>query len=171
MLLTEDYIQSIKISFIRLLTILWIVFSCISLKIAGLSHIIPAFDIIFIFYWTIYYPAIFPFWFIIVISCILDILQGMPFSVSSLVNVIFQITVIMQKRFFIKNPFIVVWFGFILFSLGSCALKWIILSALKGEVIILKAVIIQWLFTLAAYPWVHLLFHNIYLLLVNRKKI
>lgn len=136
---------------------------CSSLKINSLPFIFPALDVIFIFYWSIYYPTCMPYWYSFLLSILLDIVIGIPIGVSALINLIFQHLVIAQRRFFLKKPFIVAWCGFLLFSFLICSCKLILLFLMGHKVLFSKIILFHWLFTFALYPWVHFLLHKIYL--------
>lgn len=164
------YLFSSINSFLRLLApkamaILLILFSFLPFKLTGMSYFIPLFDIMIIYYWSIYHPKLFPEWFVLLMGILQDILYGLPIGVTALSNLIFREIIVSRRRFFIKETFVTIWLNFAMFSFIAAGLKWMIASIVFNELFSGEIMLIQWMLTASLYAWMHWLFNKLYMLL------
>lgn len=147
----------------KFLAIICIIISTEPLGIVGISHFMPMFGIIFIYYWSLYYPKLFPAWFVLMLGLLEDILYGMPLGISSFSNLLLFGVVLSQRRFLMREPFWVQWCCFMLFSFCICIVKWVLAVILMHEFHSTNAALMQWLLTAASYIPMHWLFSKLYM--------
>jgi rod shape-determining protein MreD len=148
----------------KLLAILLILIGFMPVPLTGISFFVPLFDIMIIYYWSIYDPKLFPQWFIVVMGCLQDILCGLPLGVTALSNLVFREIIVMRRRFFIKEPFLLIWLSFTLLSLLIVCLKWIVAALVFKKIFPMEAALMQWLLTVSLYACMHWLFNKLYTL-------
>lgn len=146
----------------QLLAVLVIIISIQPLSISGISNVMPMLEVVFIYYWGIRYPKVFPAWFVVLIGLLQDVLYGTPLGMTSFSNIVLLSMVISQRKFLIKEPFWVQWGSFALFSFIISVVKWVLALILLHTMEVSNIVWIQWLLTWAIYIFVHTLFDKIY---------
>ncbi len=160
--------------YIRLLTpkivaVLLIILSVIPLRIPGLAEFMPLFNVMIIYYWSIYRPELFPNWFVFALGIFQDALYGTPLGSTSLINLISRMAIISQRKIFVRESFLVVWSGFILFCLVISLLNWAIFSLFREHFMSIPMVLMQWVLSVVLYSCVHGVFSGILMILPDRQ--
>ena len=75
-----------------------------------------------------------------------------PLGVGTLLLLLVYAIALSQRRLFFGQPFLVVWWGFMMIAAGAMSVGWILASLLAGAAIDPKPVIFAYLMTLALYP-------------------
>lgn len=162
--------KNIRTIILKIIIVLIILASTLPIHVEGISAFIPAFDLIIIFYWSVYKPKLLGPIFIMSLSLLEDIIYGMPLGITSLLNVIAQYIITSQRRYFLKEPFGFIWFGFGVFCLGMILMKWAVIGILHKKLYFANYIIMQWLLSVAIYPMMHSFFSKIYQSLFSNRK-
>jgi rod shape-determining protein MreD len=152
----------------KLLALLLIVVSFLPVHLTGISFFMPLFDIMIIYYWSIYNPKLFPRWFVLLMGILQDILCGLPLGITALSNLLLREVIVSRRRFFIKEPFMLIWLSFALFSFAISCLRWGVATIVLDHAFPIEAPLMQWLLTATLYTCMHWLFNKLYILLPVR---
>jgi len=129
MLENESIVKSISL---HLIVILLVIINIANIKIPGVSHLIPLFDLMAIFYFTIF-KNIFSIWFVFLLGIWGDSLSGSPLGLTSICYILlgkFFLTI--NSKMFIRENFQQIWKQFIIFCFLFLLMKWTILSIFNG---------------------------------------
>jgi rod shape-determining protein MreD len=138
------------------------VFFCIlnvtNIKISGLSDILPMFDLMIIFYFSVFKNR-FGIWFLFLLGIWSDALNGSPMGITALCYILLcRLFSIANNRLLVKENFDHVWRQFILFCLFFIFLKWLILSIFNAGVISPVSAIAQGFISSLIYVPMHKFF-------------
>jgi cell shape-determining protein MreD len=115
-----------RIVALHLIAILFTIFNISDIKIAGLSKVIPLFDLMMVFYFVVF-RNIFALWFIFLLGLWNDALSGsMPGTTSLCYIIVVKFFIILNQKFVIRESFKQIWQQFIAFSFCFLFLKLII---------------------------------------------
>lgn len=140
------------------ITLLLVVVSVLPMHIPSFGAVSPVLSLMAVYYWSIFRPDLMPSFAVFGAGLFLDILSGTPLGAFALVFLLVRVTVVSQRRFFIGNSFMVMWWGFMLVTAGSLALVWEIASLLNMTLISPSAVAFQFFLTLSLFPCLAWLF-------------
>jgi len=162
----KGFTHSVRENSIRILpglmTFLLIMVGAVNFRIPGLTSFIPLFGAAAVFYWGVYRPDLLPKWLVFVIGFFQDSLYGYPPGVSSLTYLLLWWVVVSQRRYLVKEPFWVLWTGFVLVAGLLVFSNWVIMSLYFGQLFLTETIVMQYVFTVLAYPFIHLLFSTIH---------
>ena len=158
----------IKLLYPKFLVIIFILAGYTPIRVANLDILFPSIDLMLIYYWCVYRPELLPNWFVFTAGIFKDILSGIPIGINALVNLILRTFTTYKRERYLKQPFIIIWQGFIIFSILALLSKWVVFSFINNEFINIKFGVIQTLITIATYPLFHCLFSSIYLILPKK---
>ena len=120
--------------------------------IPGFAALVPAVALISVYYWTIFRPDLMPALAVFAIGLFQDILSGMPLGMNALILLLVYGIVLGQRRFFLGQSFLVMWWGFLLIVAGAFTLMWLTMSALETTLLDPMPALFQALVTLAVFP-------------------
>lgn len=147
-----------KILALHLVAIIFVILNISDIQIAGLSGVIPLFDVMMIFYFTIF-REVFATWFIFLIGIWTDALLGLPLGITSFCYIVcIKIFLIINLKLNIKENFQQVWRQFIAFCCFFLFVKWSILSAFNGAPYDFNIILIQCLLSSCFYVVMHKFF-------------
>ncbi len=86
----------------------------------------PPFVLMAVYYWSIYRPSLMPVWFLFVVGITMDLLGGLPPGLTAITLVAAGWIISNQRRFFMAQPFIMIWLGFIMVSWICIVFQWLI---------------------------------------------
>jgi len=135
-----------------ILAILLILIVRLPFRSDGLGMVIPHVSLIFVYYWTIHKPGLLPLWAVFVLGLLEDLLNGGTVGASSLILVLLASFLPDQRRFFVNRPFVEIWMGFMVISIGTFILFWLFSSFHVGFMLPISASLTQMLVTIAMYP-------------------
>lgn len=98
-----------------------------------------------------------PFWVLALLGVLYDSLTGLPLGSSSLLYVALFMLLLSQIRHVYKEGFLVKWSFFAASMLAFTGLQWLLMLAIMQKAYPLGAPLLQWVMTVACYPFVHLL--------------
>jgi rod shape-determining protein MreD len=135
-----------------LTTLLAVVASIIPLQLPGFAVVTPACALMAVYHWSIYRPDLLPYAAVFGAGLLLDLLNGAPLGVSSLVLLLARAAVLSQRRLFAGRNFGVVWAGFVVLTAAATALEWVVASVFYRFVLDLRPFLFQGLLTISTYP-------------------
>lgn len=114
---------------IHLLAIFFVMLNISSIEIAGLPKAFPLFDVMIIFYFTVF-RNFFAIWFIFLLGVWADALNGDPLGLSSLCYILLiKFFWAMNERMIIRDNFVQILKQFTIFCFLFLLMKWSMLSA------------------------------------------
>ena len=134
------------------ITLLLIVASGLPTHTPSFGTVSPVLSLMAVYYWSIFRPDLMPPFAVFGAGLFQDILFNTPLGVFAFVFLLVRVVVVAQRRFFISNSFVVMWWGFMLVAVGSLALAWGITSLLNMTLISASGVIFQAFLTLSLFP-------------------
>jgi rod shape-determining protein MreD len=137
-----------------LLTLLLAAIGVLPLHIPGLSPVAPALSLMAVYYWAIFRPDLLPAPLVFAAGLFQGVLSGLPLGVEALVLLAAYSTVASQRRFFLGKSFVVMWWGFLLVAAGALAGEWVMVSVLRDAIVDARPVAIEFVMTLALFPFV-----------------
>lgn len=148
------------------ITVLMMLVAMAPTRIPALSAVAPPLALMAVFYWAIHRPDLLRPGVVFVIGVLQDLLSGMPIGLSALVFIVAYWVVLTQRRFFLGNSFLLLWWGFGMVAIAAAAIKWAIYSLTFVTVLDAKPVAFQALLAIAIFPlpaWVLMRLHRAFL--------
>ncbi len=151
--------QSIlRIAALHLIAVLFVIINVSDIRIAGLSHVIPLFDLMMIFYFAAFKNT-FGVWFVFILGIWNDALNGNPLGTTALCYILLiKFFSVLNNKMMIKESFRQIWQQFITFSVLFLLMKWMILSVFNGQFIAVTNAIIQLVISAVIYVPMHKFF-------------
>ena len=112
----------------------------------------PGLAMISVYYWAIHRPGLLPAPSVFLIGLLGDLLGLAPVGVGTLVLLLVYAVAVSQRRVFAGQPFLVVWWGFMMIAAGAMSVGWILASVVAGRALDSHPAIFAYLMTLALYP-------------------
>lgn len=147
--------------YVKLMIIIILLLSVACWRISGIQYVIPDFNVMFLFFWSIYRPDVAPRWFLIILGILRDVLTGMVFGVSAVTYVLLSVFIRSRSERYLKENFSAMWAEF--FSIVAMALliEWVMLSYLNDNIIDFRFAAMQGMLSIFIYPFFHYSFYNI----------
>lgn len=143
---------------LHLVAILFVITNVSDVRIAGLSNIIPLFDLMMIFYFGAF-KNVFGIWFIFLLGIWNDALNGNPLGTTALCYILLvKFFSLLNQKMVIKEKFIQIWQQFIAFCFLFLLMKWAILSIFNGSPYSLITPAVQLVLSSAFYIVMHKFF-------------
>lgn len=117
--------------------------------------IFPLLIIMVIFYWSLYWPSWMPSVLVVIAGLLYDILIGQTIGVNALLLLSLHVITLWQRRFAVKQPFLIIWGIFAVIATLYVISDWLIISAIYQKFIFHTAIIWKLLLTILFYPVVH----------------
>ena len=131
-------------------------FTVVPFGVPHLAKIVPALNLIAIFYWSVWRPDLLPPLAVFLVGLIQDIVGGVPLGLNAFAFLLVNGVTVSQRTVFIGKPFVMSWAGFTVVGSGAMALQWLIMSLLNFTLIGPEPMVFQLLITLALFPAVAL---------------
>jgi rod shape-determining protein MreD len=148
----------LKVVTLHLIAILFVIFNISDIKIAGLTNVIPLFDLMIIFYFAVFRND-FALWFIFVMGIWNDAITGNPLGVTALCYILLiKLFISLNKKLNIRDNFQHILKQFIAFCLVFLFMKWFILSLFSGSLYNPKILLVQFVLSSAFYVVMHSFF-------------
>lgn len=129
MLEQKSFAKSI---FLRLFAVVLVIMNLTNINIAGFNDIMPAFDVMAVFYFAVY-KNIFGLFFIFLLGIWNDSLNGNALGITALLYIILiKFFLILNNRLLNKDNFIKIWQQFIYFLIIYFCGKWVFLIVING---------------------------------------
>ncbi len=143
------------------ITLLLVVASVLPTHTPSFGTVSPILSLMAVYYWSIFRPDLMPPFAVFGAGLVQDILFSTPLGAFAFIFLLVRMVVVAQRRFFIGNSFVVMWWGFMLVAVGSLALAWGITSLLNMTLISASGVIFQAFLTLSLFPCFAWLFFRV----------
>jgi rod shape-determining protein MreD len=144
-----------------LIAILLVIANVSNIRIAGLTNVIPPFDLMAVFYFAAF-KNVFVIWFVFLLGIWNDSLNGNPLGATSLCYILLvKFFSLVNGKMLIKENFIQVWQQFIIFCFLFLLLKWLILSVFDGTLHSLLNPFLQLILSSLFYVLMHKFFDYI----------
>ena len=141
-----------------LIAILFVIMNISSIKIAGISNVIPLFDLMLVFYFATLRRT-FALWFIFLLGIWNDALSGTPLGATALCYIILiKLFLLVNNKVLMRESFIQVWQQFVAFSFLFLSLKWLLVSLFNDNIQSLTTPMVQLVLSAAIYVPMHKFF-------------
>ena len=150
-----------RLIFLHLIAIMFAIINISDIKIAGISKVIPLFDLMIVFYFAVF-RSDFGIWFVFILGVWNDALNGNPLGTTSLCYILLiKVFVLLNNRLVIKENFLQVWKQFIAFCFLFLLLKWSILSLFNQATYGISTPLVQLVLSSLFYVLMHKFFDNL----------
>lgn len=140
---------------LHLVAILLVIFNVSDIRIAGLSDLIPLFDLMAVFYFAVF-KNIFAVWFIFLLGVWNDALNGNALGTTAMCYILLtKFFVILNHKLMIRDNFRQIWQQFVAFCLCFLVMKWLMLSVFNGEFMSITTVVVQFILSSIFYVLLH----------------
>lgn len=139
------------------LTVLLVLLAAVPLPVPFWQPIGPGFAFISVYYWAVHRPSALPPPIVFLIGVLADFFGLAPLGVGTLVLLLSYSGTVSQRRHLTGQPFLVVWWGFMMVSAAAFFMAWAATSLLAGHLVEARPAFFSYLVTLGAYPPVALL--------------
>ena len=134
------------------LTLVMMVLGATPLHVPFLQALGPVLAMISAFYWAIHRPTLLPAPAVFVIGLVGDLMGQAPLGVGTVMLLLVYVLAYSQRRLFLGQPFLVVWWGFMMIVAGAMALGWILAGFVAGAPLDPKPAIFAYVMAIALYP-------------------
>lgn len=147
-----------RVILLHLVAILFVIFNVSDVRIAGLSDLIPLFDLMSIFYFVVF-KSFFAVWFIFLLGIWNDALNGNPLGVTAICYIVLtKFFLLLNHKLLIRENFKQIWQQFVAFCFCFLLMKWLILSIFNGEFYSVTTVVVQFILSSVLYVVMHKVF-------------
>jgi len=134
------------------MTLLMLIVGTAPLPIPHFIPLGPGLALISVYYWAIHRPALLPAPAVFFIGLLSDLMGLAPLGVGTLVLLLTHGVALSQRRALAGQPFLVVWWGFMMIAAGTMSIGWIFASVVAGAALDPNPAIFAYLMTIALYP-------------------
>lgn len=149
----------LKLSGLYILALIFTISNLNSINAFGTSHFLPLFEVMIIYYFTVYQKDVFGSLFIFLIGIWSDALNGLPIGMSALIYLlVVKIFNFIRQKQAVKEEFIPILQEFAAFISIILGLKWLILSIFHKDFYSFSPFFMQIIISCAAYIVIHKIF-------------
>ena len=143
---------------LHLIAILFVIINVSDIRIAGLTNVIPLFDLMMIFYFGLF-KNVFSIWFIFILGMWSDALCGNPLGLTALCYILLvKLFMMLNGRMMIRENFDQLWKQFIAFCALFLLMKWAMLSIFNSAVYSIISPLAQLALSCVLYVVMHKFF-------------
>ncbi len=147
-----------RIILLHIVAILLVISNVSDIRIAGLSDLIPLFDLMAVFYFAVF-KNIFGIWFVFLLGVWNDALNGNPLGTTSICYIILiKFFQVLNQKLMIRDNFKHIWQQFVAFCFCFLLMKWLMLSVFNGEFHSVTTVLVQFVLSSVLYVVLHKFF-------------
>lgn len=139
-------------------TLMLVLIGMVPVYLPGFQPVAPAVAVVSVYYWAIHRPDLLRPSTAFAIGLLQDLLSGAPLGMNALLLVLTHWVVVTQRRFFLGNSFLLLWWGFSLIMLGVAVVQWFAFSVLSARLLSMAPALFQALTTIALFPLLAWLF-------------
>ena len=154
--MNEEWSENLASYFQRMLPLLsyliMLFFSYIPLSLPTSDSVRPAVGMICAYFWLLHRPDVFNLLSVYILGLVEDIISSVPMGTNIFALLVMYLLVTNLSRFFNAKPFVIIWYGFILFSFVTFLSKWLLVSVYYSHFLPLMSVMFSFLITAAVYP-------------------
>ena len=145
-----------------LLSVVLVILNLIPLQLPGYAAVSPHFALMAVYYYALHRPSLLPSGAVFLIGLLQDFLSGGPIGQNAAILILVYVVAVSQARFFYGKSFFVVWWGFMMVSLGVAAAEWLIACLLSGSLLAPEPALFECAMNIAAYPILGWLFVQVH---------
>ena len=150
-----------RIIFLHLIAIMLVIVNISDIRIAGISKVIPLFDLMAVFYFAVFRNS-FGIWFVFLLGIWNDALNGNPLGTTALCYILLiKLFGLLNNRMVIKENFLQVWKQFTAFCFLFLLLKWMILSLFNQSSYGFATPLVQLILSSLFYVLMHKFFDHL----------
>lgn len=147
-----------RVIVLHLIAILFVITNVSDIRIAGVSDLIPLFDLMMIFYFAVFKDT-FSIWFIFLLGVWNDALNGNPLGATALCYILLiKLFSLLNSKMMIRENFQQIWQQFIAFCFLFLLMKWALLSMFNGAAYSVVTPLVQFVLTSLLYILMHKFF-------------
>lgn len=124
------------------------------------QYFLPFLDLIFIFYWSVYYSNLLSVSLVIAISLAMDLMSGGLLGLNLLSNILSCLFVIKMSDVFKELAFRGLWKAFSLYIIFSSFLKWLLFSLVYSNFVNIDILLVKIAVSIFVYPLFSFLFEK-----------
>ena len=119
--MNEEWRENLASYFQRMLpllcSLLMLFFSYVPLDLPISNHVRPSVGMICAYFWLLHRPDVFNLFSVYVLGLVEDVISSAPVGSNIFAMLVMYLLVTNLSRFFNAKPFVIIWYGFVLFSL------------------------------------------------------
>jgi len=147
-----------RIIILHLIAIFFVTFNVSDIKIAGLSKLVPLFDVMMVFYFTVFRQVFFV-WFLFLIGIWSDSLNGIALGITPLLYIVLtKFFIVLNQKVIMRENFKQIWQQFVAFCFCFLFFKWALLSIFGKGSYSFMTIFIQFILTSCIYVVMHKFF-------------
>ena len=127
------------------------------LNLVFFNNVRPDMGLICIYFWVLHRPDLFGLLSIIVLSVVEISVSSTLLGADFFAYLVMYTLIYNVGKYFNSKPFVVIWYGFMAFSLASLLLKWLIVSFYYSKFLPISVLIFEYLIAVALYPVVSMI--------------
>ena len=135
-----------------LLSLVLVILNLVPLHLPSYAAVSPNFALMAIYYWALHRPSLLPSGAVFIVGLLQDFMSGGPIGQNAAILIVVYIIAVSQARFFYGKSFFVVWWGFMVVSLGVTAMEWVIASLFDASILAPEPALYECAMSVAAYP-------------------
>jgi rod shape-determining protein MreD len=156
-----------RIIILHLIAILFVIFNISDIRIAGLSGLIPLFDLMMVFYFAVF-RNVFAIWFVFLLGIWNDALNGNPLGTTAICYILLiKFFLMLNDKMMIRENFKHIWQQFAAFCFLFLLMKWILLSIFHGTLHSITTALVQFVLSSVIYILMHKFFDYLSLKLLE----
>jgi rod shape-determining protein MreD len=134
------------------LTLALIVLGVLPWPLPGATPVAPLPALAAVYYWSVHRPELMPPAGVFALGLAQDMLGGGPPGLSALVLLLAQGLTLRWRRHFVRAPFILAWWGFVMAAAGAGAVSWLIASIYYATPVWSEPLLVQFALNVCLYP-------------------
>ncbi len=119
---------AMRLSLAQGVIIVFLLLNVVSFSMPHAGDFKPFFLLMAVYYWAIYRPTMMPVAYTFILGLVMDLLAELPIGLTALILVALQTIVRRSRLFLMGQPYIMVWLGFAIVSLGYAFCLWLVMS-------------------------------------------
>lgn len=144
---------------LHLTAIILTLLSVSNIKIEQIANFLPLFDVMIIYYFSVYKEEVFSIWFLFILGIISDSITGLPLGVTSLGYItIVKLFNIVNQKIVLKETFLQIFQQFIVFAFAILFFKFALLSLYHLQIHNAINPLIQLIISAVTYIFMHKFF-------------
>ena len=148
-----------RMVFVYLLMFVLFLFNTISIATPISTTIDLPFIIMVIYYWAIYRPTLISPSLVFTVGICFDLLSGWPVGLNAFIFLLLRHVIVSQRLFLTGQPFTVVWIGFMMASLASLSMQWLLFGLTRLQWGSIESVILASFAAILLFPLIAVILH------------
>lgn len=112
-----------------------------------------------VYYWSVFRPTLLPPWIVFAMGVLFDLISGFPVGIYALVLLVVRWLVSDGRRYLMGQPFVMMWVGFIVVSIGATFTEWLLFSAINMQWVSIHSAGVNMALGVALFPALIVVLH------------